>query len=159
MDFDLPGLLAAHRDDGYELYGRYLNPQQPKVLHMIGFDKVYERAEGAYLYDADGYQYADFLSGFGVFAAGRNHPVIRRALHDALDAQLADWTQFDCDPAFHGLTTGSLSINGSAEFRRGFEPLLPDTSIPLGDLDALAAELRKGDIAARASRSPRGIRS
>ncbi len=98
MDFDLPALLAAHRDDGYELYGRYLNPQQPKVLHAIGFDKVYARAEGAYLYDADGNPYADFLAGFGVFAAGRNHPVIRKALHDALDAQLADWTQFDCGP-------------------------------------------------------------
>ena len=47
MDFDLAALLAAHRDDGYELYGRYLNPQQPKVLHMIGFDKVDQRAEGA----------------------------------------------------------------------------------------------------------------
>ena len=45
MDFDLQALLAAHRRDGYELYGRYLNPQHPKVLHAIGFDKVYERAE------------------------------------------------------------------------------------------------------------------
>jgi ornithine--oxo-acid transaminase len=98
MDFDLQALLAAHRDDGYELYGKYLNPQHPKVLHAIGFDKVYTRAEGAYLYDADGHAYADFLAGFGVFAAGRNHPVIRQALHDALDAQLADWTQFDCNP-------------------------------------------------------------
>src|SRR5947207_14360939 len=98
MDFDLQALLAAHRNDGYELYGRYLNPQQPKVLHTIGFDKVYERAEGAYLYDSGGQQYADFLAGFGVFAAGRNHPVIRQALHQALDAQLADWTQFDCGP-------------------------------------------------------------
>ncbi len=198
MEFDLPALLAAHRGDGYELYGRYLNPQQPRVLHAIGFDKVYERAEGAYLYDAEGHAYADFLAGFGVFAAGRNHPVIRQALHDALDAHLADWTQFDCGPlpgllaerllakapgldrvffcnsgteavesalkfaryatgrgriifcdhAFHGLTTGSLSVNGSEDFRRGFGPLLPDTSIPLGDLDALQAELRKGDVAA-----------
>ena len=54
MDFDLVALLAAHRNDGYELYGRYLNPQHPKVLHAIGFDKVYERAEGAYLYDKIG---------------------------------------------------------------------------------------------------------
>jgi ornithine--oxo-acid transaminase len=198
MDFDLAGLLAAHRTDGYELYGRYLNPQQPKVLHTIGFDKTYTRAEGAYLYDADGNAYADFLAGFGVFAAGRNHPVIRSALHQTLDAELPDWTQFDCGPlpgllaerllarapgldrvffcnsgteavesalkfaryatgrgrilyadhAFHGLTTGSLSVNGSAEFRRGFDPLLPDAPIPLGDLDALAAELRKGNVAA-----------
>ena len=198
MDFDLPALLAAHRDDGYELYGRYLNPQQPRVLHAIGFDQVYERAEGAYLYDADGHAYADFLAGFGVFAAGRNHPVIRRALHDALDAELADWTQFDCGPlpgllaerllakapgldrvffcnsgseavesalkfaryatgrgrilycdhAFHGLTVGSLSVNGSAAFRRGFDPLLPDGCVPFGDLDALERELRAGDVAA-----------
>jgi ornithine--oxo-acid transaminase len=198
MDFDLQALLAAHRTDGYELYGRYLNPQQPKVLHTIGFDKIYERAEGAYLYDSDGQQYADFLAGFGIFAAGRNHPVIRQALHQALDAQLADWTQFDCGPlpgllaekllakapgldrvffcnsgteavesalkfaryatgrkrvlycdhAFHGLTSGSLAVNGSAEFRRGFDPLLPDTPIPLGDLDALEAQIRRGDVAA-----------
>jgi len=53
-----------------------------------------------------------------------------------------------CDHAFHGLTTGSLSVNGSAEFRQGFDPLLPDTAVPLGDLDALAAELRRGDVAA-----------
>src|SRR5260370_13885061 len=98
MDFDLPGLLAAHRDDGYELYGRYVNPQQPKVLHMIGFDKVYERAEGAYLYDTQGNQYADFLAGFGVFAPGRNHPANRKAPHHALDAPPSDSIPFYCCP-------------------------------------------------------------
>ncbi|HYZ55056.1 MAG TPA: aspartate aminotransferase family protein, partial [Streptosporangiaceae bacterium] len=168
------------------------------MLHTIGFDRRYERAEGAYLYDADGNRYADFLAGFGVFAAGRNHPVIRKAVHDVLDAELADWVQFDtpllpgllaerllakapgmervyfcnsgteaveaalkfaryatgkgrvlyCDHAFHGLTTGSLSVNGSAEFRKGFDPLLPDGWIALGDLEALDRELRKGDVAA-----------
>ncbi len=198
MDFDLPSLLNAHRGQGYDLHGRYLNPQLPRMLHAIGFDHRYERAEGAYLYDADGNRYADFLAGFGVFAAGRNHPVIRKAVHDVLDAELADWVQFDtpllpgllaerllakapgmervyfcnsgteaveaalkfaryatgkrrilyCDHAFHGLTTGSLSVNGSAEFRKGFDPLLPDEWIALGDLDALERELRKGDVAA-----------
>ena len=53
-----------------------------------------------------------------------------------------------CDHAFHGLTTGSLSVNGEAEFRDGFDPLLPDTAIALGDLEALEAELRKGGVAA-----------
>jgi len=53
-----------------------------------------------------------------------------------------------CDHAFHGLTLGSLSVNGSPEFRRGFDPLLPDGCVPLGDLDALTRELRKGDVAA-----------
>ena len=37
--------------------------------------------------------------------------------------------------AFHGLTMGSLSLNGEASFRRGFDPMLPDSSeVKLGDL-------------------------
>jgi acetylornithine/succinyldiaminopimelate/putrescine aminotransferase len=52
-----------------------------------------------------------------------------------------------CDHAFHGLTTGSLSVNGAEEFRKGFAPLLPDTAIPFGDLGALERELRRGDVA------------
>src|SRR5713101_7873326 len=96
MGFDLAGLLAARRGQGYELHARYLNPQLPRMLHTIGMDKVYSRAEGAYLYDADGARYTDFLSGFGVFGVGHNHPVVRKALGDLLDAELANLVQFDC---------------------------------------------------------------
>ena len=193
-----PVRRAKRTGEGHKLQGRMLNPQLPKMLHAIGFDRTYTRAEGAYMYDAEGRDYLDFLSGFGVFALGRNHPVVRGALHQTLDAELADLIQFDSpllagllaekllakaphldrvyfgnsgteaveaalkfaryatgrprivyvDHAFHGLTTGSLSVNGAAEFRDGFDPLLPDTAIALGDLDALEAELRKGGVAA-----------
>jgi len=52
------------------------------------------------------------------------------------------------DHAFHGLSLGSLSLNGNDEFREGFGPLLPGTAqIPLADLDALEAELSRGDVA------------
>ena len=98
MGFDLNAELAAVRGQGYDLHSRYLNPQMPRTLHTIGFDRDYVRGEGAYLYDAQGNAYADFLSGFGVFAAGRSHPVIKKALHDALDMDFAAWTQFDCQP-------------------------------------------------------------
>jgi ornithine--oxo-acid transaminase len=51
--------------------------------------------------------------------------------------------------AFHGLTLGSLSINGNAEFRDGFGPLLPGCDpVPFGDLQALERELASGDVAA-----------
>jgi ornithine--oxo-acid transaminase len=51
--------------------------------------------------------------------------------------------------AFHGLTLGSLSLNGGAEFREGFGPLLPGCDpVGFGDLDALARELEHGDVAA-----------
>jgi ornithine--oxo-acid transaminase len=53
------------------------------------------------------------------------------------------------DHAFHGLTLGALSLNGNEEFRAGFGPLLPGCDrIPFGDLDALEAELARGDVAA-----------
>ena len=198
MDFDLPALLSQRAGQGYELQDQYLKPHLSRMLHVIGFDQVYEKAEGSYLYDTEGNRYTDFLTGFGVFGMGRNHPVIRKALHDLLDSEVADLVQFDCallpgllaerllakapgldrayfcssgseavetalkfaryatgkprilycDHAFHGLTLGALSVNGSPDFRRGFGPLLPDDRIPLGDLDALSADLRRGDVAA-----------
>ena len=53
-----------------------------------------------------------------------------------------------CDHGFHGLTLGSLSANGDANFTERFQPLLPGFShIPFGDLDALEAELRSEDVA------------
>jgi ornithine--oxo-acid transaminase len=198
MGFDLNGLLDARRGEGYELHGRHVNHQVPRMLHAIGFDKEYERAEGAYLWDRAGTRYLDFLAGFGVFGVGRNHPVVREALRTVIDGELADMVQFDCpllaglfaeqllakapgleraffcnsgseaveaslkyarcatgrgrivyaDHAYHGLTAGSLSVNGAEEFRAGFAPLLPDTRIPFGDLEALERELKKGDVAA-----------
>jgi ornithine--oxo-acid transaminase len=196
--FDLGKLLGERAGEGHRLQGRMLNPALPRMLHAIGFDRTYTRAEGAYMYDADGLDYLDFLAGFGVFGVGRNHPVVRSALHQVLDGELADMVQFDSpllagllaekllaraphldrvyfgnsgteaveaalkfaryatgrtrilywDHAFHGLTAGSLSVNGAAEFRDGFDPLLPDTRLPFGDLDALEAELRRGGVAA-----------
>jgi ornithine--oxo-acid transaminase len=51
--------------------------------------------------------------------------------------------------AFHGLTLGSLSLNGGAEFRDGFGPLLPGCEpVRFGDVDALEHELARGDVAA-----------
>lgn len=51
--------------------------------------------------------------------------------------------------AFHGLTLGSLSLNGNSEFRDGFGPLLPGCdAVPFGDSDALQRELERGDVAA-----------
>ena len=51
--------------------------------------------------------------------------------------------------AFHGLSTGALSLNGGADFREGFGELLPGcTPVPFGDISALRRELVQGDVAA-----------
>lgn len=49
---------------------------------------------------------------------------------------------------FHGLTLGSLSANGGAEWAERFGPLLPGFErVPFNDLDALEEELRREDVA------------
>jgi acetylornithine/succinyldiaminopimelate/putrescine aminotransferase len=54
-----------------------------------------------------------------------------------------------CGRGFHGLSYGSLSVNGNDEFRERFGPLLPNCErIAFGDIDALARALRGGDVAA-----------
>ncbi|HEY4402847.1 MAG TPA: hypothetical protein VGO38_12570, partial [Acidimicrobiia bacterium] len=68
--FDLGALLAARGHEGFALHARYLNPQMPRVLRTLGFDREWARAEGPYLFDRDGNAYLDFLAGFGVFALG-----------------------------------------------------------------------------------------
>lgn len=200
MPFDLKSVLEEHHGQNFRLYSRYVNPQLPRVLETLQFDRYWERGEGCYLYDDKGERYLDFLAGFGVYGLGRAHPVVTKAIHDALDADLPNLVQLDCallpgvlakelvqrahpgiervfftnsgaeaiesaikfaraatrreriiycDHAFHGLTTGALSLNGGSEFRKGFGSLLPGTQdIPFGDADALERELRKGDVAA-----------
>ncbi len=54
-----------------------------------------------------------------------------------------------CERGFHGLTYGSLSVNGNEEFRERFGPLLPGCeAVPFGDIEALERELDSGDVAA-----------
>ncbi|HZT14399.1 MAG TPA: aspartate aminotransferase family protein [Gaiellaceae bacterium] len=50
--------------------------------------------------------------------------------------------------AFHGLTLGSLSVNGEAAFTDRFGPYLPGIArVPFNDLGALEAELAREDVA------------
>src|SRR5882724_3180747 len=73
MAFDLKEIIAARLGENYQLHERHLNRTLVAAQRVIGFDRVYARAEGAYLYDMDNQPYLDFLSGYSVFNIGRNH--------------------------------------------------------------------------------------
>jgi ornithine--oxo-acid transaminase len=96
MPFDLKALVTARMGENYELHARHLNPTLVEVQRITGFDRVYTRAEGAYLYDAEGSAYLDFLSGYSVYNMGRNHPVVKQAIRDVLDLDLPNLVQMDC---------------------------------------------------------------
>jgi len=200
MTFSLTQLIEARQADQYSLHTRFISPHMARVQEIIGFDKLYTRGEGAYLWDADGNRYLDLLAGFSVFNLGRGHPIIKKAMQEALMLERPNLVKMDCpllagllaeelvkrmplgleaiffansgadavdtalkfarcatkrprivflDHAFHGLTLGTLSINGGEAFRKGFEPLIPGAAmVAMNDLDALEKELRKGDVAA-----------
>jgi ornithine--oxo-acid transaminase len=192
--------LQQNEGRQYDLHAEHVNPAFVKMLRTIGFDKAYVRGEGCYLWDADGNKYLDLLTGWGVFALGRNHPTIKSALRQALDQNWPNLVRMDCsllsglvaekltqvaggelsrvffcnsgtetveaaikfarcftgrgkliycDHAFHGLTTGSLALNGADFFRERFGELLPGTvRIPFNDLPALQAALADKQAAA-----------
>ncbi len=83
-EFSLAELLESRRGEDLDLWARTINPQFARVLRTIGFDRMWARAEGAYLFDSDGNRYLDMLGGFGMYNVGRNNPRIRAALVEAL---------------------------------------------------------------------------
>jgi len=93
--FDLNELVARRADEKFALHERLLNGQLVRVLRTIGFDRHYVSGVGPYLFDRDGHRYLDLLSGFGVFAIGRNHPTVKDALAQVLAADLPNLVQMD----------------------------------------------------------------
>ena len=200
MSSYIADLIQEHAGQNFTLHEEHLNTQMVRVLKAIGYDRVYTRARGPYLYDNQGNEYLDLLSGFGVYALGRNHPTVIQALQDVLTGELPDMVQMDvsllsgllaqeilkrcpdrltkmffcnsgteaveaaikfaryttqrdkivyCEHGYHGLTLGSLSLNGENVFREGFGPLLPGcTAVPFNDIAALEQALAGKDVAA-----------
>jgi len=95
MTFSIAELFAQHSTDKFDLHEQYLNNQMVRVLKTIGYDRHYQKAVGQYLYDQNGTEYLDLLSGFGVFAIGRNHPTVISALQETLTLELPNLVQLD----------------------------------------------------------------
>lgn len=95
MAFDVLAELTERAGESFSLHDKYLNRQMVRVLKTIGFDRHYTRAEGQYLFDGAGTRYLDLLAGFGVFAVGRNHPTVKKAIVDVLGADLPNLVQMD----------------------------------------------------------------
>src|SRR6201987_223573 len=198
-NLDVSEMFVDRQSQRSSMHARHLNEQLVRVLKTIGYDVGFQKGHGQYLYDRDGVRYLDLLSGFGVFAIGRNHPALRQALKSVLDADLPNLVQLDlstlpgiladrlleyvpyldkiffsnsgaetveaaikfargatgrpgivsCSHSFHGLSYGALSLMDDANFRSGFEPLLPGcTQIPFNDLAALEQALSSRQVAA-----------
>src|SRR5436190_3388528 len=76
-----------------DLNDRYLNPQLGRIVRTLGYDRRWVAGEGAHLIDENGDRYLDLLSGYGVFAIGRNHPEVVAAIEQVMAARTANLPQ------------------------------------------------------------------
>ncbi len=93
----LSELVEERGAEALDLHAQTINPQFVRLLRTIGFDRRWARAEGAYLWDADGNRYLDVLGGFGMFNVGRNNPRVREALVEALELERPGSVQLGVD--------------------------------------------------------------
>src|SRR2546429_3209637 len=94
-NLDVSEMFVDRQSQRSSMHARHLNEQLVRVLKTIGYDVGFQKGQGQYLFDRDGVRYLDLLSGFGVFAIGRNHPALREALKSVLDNQLPNLVQMD----------------------------------------------------------------
>ena len=96
METDFLEWLDRQQGRQYDLHSRHVNPVFVRMLRTIGFDKGYVRGEGSYLYDKDNNRYLDLLTGWGVFALGRNHPRVRSILEQVLSRNAPNLVRMEC---------------------------------------------------------------
>src|SRR5690242_11787587 len=94
-NLDVSEMFVEREAQRSTMHSRHLNEQLVRVLKTIGYDVGFQKGQGQYLFDRDGARYLDLLSGFGVFAIGRNHPTLRDALKSVLDSDLPNLVQMD----------------------------------------------------------------
>src|SRR5947209_17039711 len=90
---DVADLLELRGAEAMALNQRHLNPQIGGVVQTLGFDRDWVLGRGPYLVDREGHEHLDLLSGYGVFALGRNHPYVKRQLQRVLEADTPSMPQ------------------------------------------------------------------
>ncbi len=159
-----------------QLFLDYLGQTSPTPLML-----EIERAEGSFLYDSNGKDYLDLISGVSVSNTGHRHPAVVTAVKEQADRymHLMVYGEVVQSPqvryaqklasllppslqsvyfvnsgseaiegalklarrqtgrneiiyfrnAYHGSTTGALSVQGSELYRNAFRPLMPSTTM------------------------------
>lgn len=103
----LAQIVEQRQSEQYALHRQYLNTSLARVQAIIGFDKIYTRGEGAYLWDAEGHRYLDLLAGYSVYNLGRNHPLVKEVMQEVLAMDRPNLVKMDC-PLLAGLLAEAL---------------------------------------------------
>jgi ornithine--oxo-acid transaminase len=86
-------ILTSRAGEEMGLNDRYLNPQLGRIVRTLGYDRRWVAGDGAHLIDDRGERYLDLMSGYGVFAVGRNHRDVVQAIEEVMAARTANLPQ------------------------------------------------------------------
>lgn len=183
---------------------KHMNEYRTKLGLAGGLTFDIKRAEGCYIWDAEGNKRLDFIGCVGVYLLGHNNPFIVENVRKYLATKPLTMDPLALKPitaafahdmalvtpeltrtivnggggaeaveavlklvriaagrnhperkrivstlnSFHGKTLGAVSAGGKDVWRR-WQPVIADhTYVPYGDLDAVEAEFKKGDVIA-----------
>jgi putrescine aminotransferase len=81
--------VSANQDslDPIAKHAHYVDPSHVKLLGILGYGRVFTRAQGVWLWDQKGNRYLDLLAGFGSMNIGHNHPKLLAKLKEFLGSE------------------------------------------------------------------------
>ncbi|WP_018887692.1 aspartate aminotransferase family protein [Paenibacillus massiliensis] len=65
-----------------DLHRQYLNSGYVRMMDLMDYGLVFEKAEGCLLHDLEGNEYLDVMGGYGSLNLGHNHPVVLQSLQE-----------------------------------------------------------------------------
>lgn len=96
--FDLQSILDAYGGATSSADAAQLNPRFLDLLRITGFERRFIAGDGAHLVDERGDRYLDAIGGYACLSVGRNHPLLRDALEQALRIAPPSLVQFEIPP-------------------------------------------------------------
>ena len=101
-----------------ERYARFVDPAFMRLLGVLGYGRVFARAEDVYVWDEQGRRYLDLLAGFGSVNIGHNHPRLVARMRAFLAAQALNLSHTGPSPPaadlaerLAGATGGPLEVS------------------------------------------------
>lgn len=70
--------------DTFERHARHVDPTFVRLLGVLGYGRVFTRAEDVWLWDAEGRRYLDLVAGYGTMNLGHNHPALLAEISEFL---------------------------------------------------------------------------
>ena len=124
-------------------YARHVDPAFVKLLGVLGYGRVFTRADGVFVWDEKGRRYLDLLAGFGSANLGHNHPRLISRLRAFLDEQPLNLSHTGPSPHAARLAEALASAAG---------PPLEMTLFSNSGAEAVEAAIKAARAATRRSR-------